>query len=460
MKTYSFTFVFIGLLAAMLTFNAPIAAQSKSEQVRRLKAKATEAEKLKNHREAADAYAQILVLTPNDADAHYRKGFAHYTLKEWEPAANDFTLALNKGFKPPLRIYEVRHLVYFELKNYDAAMADVNKGLEIAPTGINFLTAAGQINLDRKSYPEALAAFQKAALAAPNNADLHYYMAQVHFAAGDSKAQAAAAEAALAKGTRFPGEAFNLLGDANQKLRNIPGAIDAYQKAVNVKPDLYQVYRNLAEIFRGENRFADAISILKRGQDAFPSDGNLYTDLSLLYGLADRSEDAVQAGLAGTSLLPQQPAAYTHLCRAYNDVGKYQSAVIACNAALRLKPGDGETLFYLGRAFNLLGKEAEATKFYSQAVSGLMKNTVKNPASSESWYLLGNAYFTVDQLDKAIEAYLRSLELSPKFANARYNLGIIYTRKKQKGSAVEQYDRLVSLDAGLAEKLRKEIDRM
>ena len=39
------------------------------------------------------------------------------------------------------------------------------------------------------------------------------------------------------------------LGDARQKQRNAIGAIDAYQKAINAKPDLYQAYRNLAEAY-------------------------------------------------------------------------------------------------------------------------------------------------------------------------------------------------------------------
>lgn len=460
MKRNSFAVIFFKLSMVTLLFAVPLTAQSKRDQVRKLKDKAAAAEKLKNYREAADAYAQILALTPNDADAHYRKGFAHYSLKENDQAVSDFSLALTKGYKPQLNIYKVRYFVYLDQKNYDAALADIQKGLAIAPNDLDLLSAVGEINFDRKAYPQALAAFQKASLAAPNNADLYYNIARVYFATGDSKSQVGAAESALAKGTRFPGESYYLLAEANHKLRNIPAAIDAYQRAINSKPETYQLYRTLADIFRSENRFTEAISISKKAQILFLNDGNLYTDLSLFYSLADRPQDAVDAGKAAVLILPNQPAGHTNLCRAYNETKSYSQAISACNEALRLKPGDGETLFYLGRAYNLSGKTVEATKFYAQAVTGLLENVKNDPASSESWYLLGNAYFTDNQRDKALEAYIKCLEISPKFAKARYNLGIIYTLTKQKPAAVEQYDRLVALDARLAQKLREEIDRM
>src|SRR5205814_8500967 len=109
------------------------------------------------------------------------------------------------------------------------------------------------------AFPAALEAFQKAAKLDPNDADVHYNMARAYFALGDTKGQAASAGLALAKGTQFPGDAFYLSADANQKLGNYPAAIDAYKKALGVKPDIYQAYINLAEIYRNENRFDDAI---------------------------------------------------------------------------------------------------------------------------------------------------------------------------------------------------------
>lgn len=422
---------------------------------------ATKAFQQKNYREAADGYGKALVLVPTDPEGYYRKGYAHFNLKEHDAAVKDFTTALSQGFKPPLDIYRVRHYILLEQKNYDAALADVQKGLETVPNDVSLLAAAGEIYFEKKAYNEALEALKKGAAASTqNNADFYYNMARVYKATGDSAAQAGAAETALAKGTRFPGEAFFLLGEAHRNLQNFPAAINAFQRAIGVKGDVYQAYRILSELLRAENRYNDAIETSKRGLIAFPNDGSFYSDLSLYYSLAERHTDAVAAGRAAVGISPNESSGYTNLCRAYNETKEYALAIGTCNTALRLKPNDGETLFYLGRAHNLSGNGVEASKLYARAVTGLLDQVAKDPKSSESWYLLGNAYFSDNQRDKAVDAYLKCLEISPKFAKARYNLGVIYTLKKNKAGAVEQYDRLASLDTRLAEKLRAEIDRM
>ncbi len=457
----SFYIAFLRCLVVLIIIAAPLAAQKKDKDLaKKLNEQADKAVTAKNFREAIDLYTKSLAIQPTNNNAHYRKGFAHFSVKEYDQAVQEFTLALNQGFKPPLEIYRVRYYIYFEQNNYDAALADIQKGLQLAPNDINFLSAVGEINYARKSYSEALAAFQKASVAAPTNADIFYNLARVYFAMGNTKGQAEAAASALAKGTRFPGETFYLLADANQKLNNTAGAIDAYQRAISSKPELYQAYRNLAELFHRENRANDAILILKQGQKQFANDGNLYTDISMFYSLADRPKDAVDAARAGVSILPNDARPYTNLCRAYNDTKDFNGAVSACNSALRLNPGDGETYFYLGRAYDQAGKTVEATRFYTQAVTGLVDYTNKNPDSYELWYLLGNAYFTDNQRDKAITAYQKCLALSPKFKKARYNLGIIYTRQKNKAAALEQQAALVPLDAKLADALKAEIDKM
>lgn len=449
------------LLVAFVLGVTSLAAQSRKDrdQAKKFQGDADKAIAAKNYREAADLYGKSVALVPNNNYAHYRKGFAHFSLKEYEQAINDFTLALTQGFKP-LDIYRIRYFIYFEQGNFDAALADIQKGLALAPTDLNFLNAVGEINYAKKSYSEALTAFQKASALAPNNGDIYYNIARVYFGLNDAKGQAEAAQTALTKGTRFPAESYYLLGDGSQKLKQIPAALDAYQKALGVKPNMYQVYQNLSDLYKSESRFGEAIDTLKKGLTQFALDGNFYTELGLLYSLDGRFQDAVAAAKSGVQLLPNEASGYTNLCRAYNETKEYNLAVSACNSSLRIRPGDGETYFYLGNAYALMDRGADATRAYSNAVKGLVDATSKNPGQSDVWYLLGNAYFADKQFDKAIEAYLKCLEISPKFLKARANLGISYTRKRNKAAATEQYNLLLAADQALAARVKAEIDKM
>lgn len=498
MKRIGSILVLVFAATALLAPSIGAQTRQQRERAKNLQDAGDKALQQKKYREAIDKYTESLGVIANNAYAHFWKGTAYYYL--WQEgerivrdleaqrrnetnsirqanlttqidaqrtanqqavkeALSELTIALSQGFRA-LEVHRLRAFIYYETKYYDAALDEIKRGLVYAPKDLQFLKGLGEVQLARRAYPEALAALKNAEQVAPNDADILYNLARVHAALKDVKAQQAAAEAALAKGTRFPGDAYYLLGDAHRKQRNAAGAIDALQKAIAAKPDLYQAYRDLADVFRNENRFADAIDISKKGLLAFPSDGGFYTDLSLYYSLADRPEDAVAAGRSAIMLLPNQYTGYTNLCRAYNETRQYDLAITTCNNALRLQPGDGETYFYLGRAVNLTGKTTEATRYYGLAVKGLLEHVQKFPEASDGWYLLGNAYFADNQRDKAIEAFLKCLDLAPKFAKARYNLGIVYTRKNNKPGAQEQYSQLLALDTRLAQALKTEIDKM
>jgi tetratricopeptide (TPR) repeat protein len=447
---------------AVMVLSLAVPGQNKRdrERARALAMQADAAYKAKNYREAADKYAQVIAILPNSPTAHYAKGFAHLDLQEYDSALSEFSAAMNKGFKPIVEIHKVKAYVYNEQKNYEAAAVELEKAVAIMPKNVGFLKDLAGAHINRRAFPQALDVLNRAARLAPQDADISYTMARLYFEKGDFGNQRTSAETALARGTRFPGEAYFLLGDACRKQNNRQCAIDAFQKAATAKPDNLQTYRILGEIYQDENRFTDAINILKQGLKAFPSNGYLYTDLARYYSFADRPEEAIQAARSGIQLLPREYAAYTNLCRAYNDTKAYDLAVKECNTALQLKPGDGETYFYLGNASVGLGKTVEANRLYTRAVAGLEELTQRSPGSSENWYLLGNAYFADRQIEKAVQAYTRALAISPKFLKARYNLGIAQTRRKNRAGAMEQYDLILPSDAALAGRLKAEIDKM
>lgn len=450
------------LLIAVLFFAAvEVSAQSKKD-IRKATQLAQEGDnsfQRKDYRGAISKYAESIVIMPNNAKAHFWKGYAHYYLKENGQAMTELDLALSKGFSP-LEIYKLRWFLHYDNKNLDAALADIKQGLQLEPNNLMFLVGLAEISDTKGQYKESLDAYQRAVLIEPNNAELYYNIARVQFNLNNAQGQAAAAEEAIKRNTRFLGESYYLLGDAYQKLKRPNEAGDAYARAISAKPDIYQAYRNLAEIYRSESKFNDAIDVLKKAKNQFPNDGNIYTDLSWYYSLADRNDEAIQAAKAGIQLLPKQQLAYTNLCRAYNDAKQYQLAISACNEALRITPNDGETNFYLGRAYDFLDKPAEATKYYDRAVTGLVEFTRNNPDYSDGYYLLGNAYHADNQRDKAIEAYTKCLQLNPRFGKARFNLGYMYVLKKNKSAAMEQYNSLLSMDQNLAAKLKAEIDKL
>jgi tetratricopeptide (TPR) repeat protein len=460
--------VFIGLAAAsfaismMLCLAMPLAAQSKKDvkKAKQTADKAAASFVKRDYRAAIDGYTQAVALDPGNVDYRFWKGVAHHYLNENALALTELNYAMEKGFKKPVELYRIRWRANYAEKNFDAALSDIQSGLALDPNNLEFLQGLGDISYARTNYRDAIDAYQKVVLKNPANvAELYMNIARSQASVGDAAGQIAAATEAIKRGTQSLGEAHMIIGDGYRKQKNADEAISSYLKAITAKPDIYSAYENLSEVYRDQNRYTEAIDISRKALRLFPNDGQIYTHLSWLYSLADRNEEAIQAAQAGIQFLPDRYMAYTNLCRAYNDAKRPEMAIRECNNALKRNPGDGETFFYLARAYDLAGKPDEATKYYKQAVAGLVELTTKKPDSANGFYLLGNAYFADNQRERAIEAYEKCLALSPRFVKARYNIAIIQLRQRNKTAALEQYNRLREMDPELAGKLKVEIDK-
>lgn len=440
-----------------------INAQNKKDlkRARKLTDDGNKAFNQKNYKVAIDNYAQAIVIAPNQAEPHFWKGYAHYYLKEYDTALSEINRAEDLNFNKPVEIYKIRWFLNYDKKNYDEAFEDVQKGLEVEPANLTLLVASGDVNRAKGNYQEALTAYKRALQMKPNNSgDLYYFIGLTNFNLNNAKEQGGYASEAIKFGTKYVAESYTLIGDAFQKEKKYPEAIEAYLRSLTANEKNYAVHRSLADLYRSQNRFTDAIAISKKALKLFPNDGNIYTDLSWYYSLANLDDEAIQAAQAGIRLLPDQSLAYTNLCRAQNDKKDFKESINSCNKALKISPNDGETNFYLGFAHSSTGKVAEAAKYYKKAIIGLIEFTKQNPEYSDGFYLLGNAYFSDSQPQKAIEAYRRCLEISPLFSRARYNLGLIYVSKDEKNLALEQYNALLNLDKELSGKLKTQIDKM
>lgn len=448
------------MLAAFISLPTEAFGQKKTQakQTAKLVAEGDAVFQQKDYHAAVDKYAQAITLTPNLPKAHFWKGNAHLQLNEYDQAVLELDAAQVQGYKP-LDVYKARWLAHYGLKNYDLALQDAEKALQLDPKNSDFTLAVGEIQLAKNLFQDALDTFQKYIVVNPNNADAYYYIASAYAGLGNVEPQKAAANEAIKKNTKYLGEAYFLIAEASRKDKNNAQSIEFYQKTISAKPGIYAAYHNLSDVYRRQNRLNEAIEVTKRGLLAFPDDGNFYVDLGRYYSLAARNFEAIPSAQQAVKLLPEQFSGYTILCRAYYETKQYQPALNSCNSSLKINPADGETNVYLGFTYLSLNKEDVAKDYFRKAVNGMLEFTKANPDYFDGFYLLGNAYYYVEQPQKAIEAYLKTLELNPDFTKARFNLGLAYFVGGNLPAAREQYNILLKTNKDLAQKLKMTIDK-
>ena len=460
-KKVIFSFaVVVGLSFALMSpgvFAQPKQDGKVIQQARKLSDEGDKFFRQKNYRLAIERYQRASTLVPNFPHATFYKGYSHYNLQQFDQALESFNLALSQGYTP-IEVYKVRWFVYYQLKDFDNSLKDIQEVLKIDTTNGALMITEGDIYQSKNMDREAVAAYENASKVLPENGDLYYSTAFSYAKLTEYPSAGIAALKAIQKNTRFLGESWYLVGLGLQSERKFTEAAEAYEKSISAKPEIADSSINLANIYQIQNRYEDALNVLKKATEFNAENGTIYINMSWLYSLTDRNMDSVAAGKKAIALLPDNPMGYTNLCRAYNDLKEYDLAVEKCLSALRLDPDDGETHSYLARAYAFQKRTELSNTHYKKAIPGLVKYTRQNPDYPEGFYLLGNAYLAGADFANAIGEYKKSLNLNPKFTKALFNLGYAYVLRNDRASARLQYNELLKIDPSLAKRLLDEIN--
>ncbi|GEM_PF-2413614 len=178
--------------------------------------------------------------------------------------------------------------------------------------------------------------------------------------------------------------------------------------AVRLKPDFYQGYCLLGDIYTYRENFKKAINYYQR---------------ALLYK-------------------PDDPEIHSNLGVAYMKAEDYEKAKVAFNAALNIDPRCLSALYNFGNLFFALGDYENSIAYYKRA----SRLDGKNPSII---YNLANAYYKKGELLKAEKKFIEAIRIDANNAFAWYNLGIVYRDRGEKEKAVKALERAISLNPNL-----------
>jgi hypothetical protein len=126
--------------------------------------------------------------------------------------------------------------------------------------------------------------------------------------------------------------------------------------------------------------------------------------------------------------------------------GNLRGAVESYLQSITLEPGSAEVFLNLGHAYLKLEKDRDAIKAFKESVK-------LNPEVAETHYGLGFASFRSRKYKEAADAFRKATEISPKMAKAHYGLALAYQETGYTHGLMAEYRLLERLDSSLAKKL-------
>ena len=226
---------------------------------------------------------------------------------------------------------------------------------------------------------------------------------------------------------------WNILGASTAQIGMLDEAIDAYKKAISLKPDYAEAYSNLGVTLKDQGKLDEAIEAYNKALSLKSDYAEAYSNLGVTLKDQGKLDEAIEAYKKSISLKPDYAEAYSNMGVALKDQGKMDEAIEAHKKSISLKPDYADTYYNMGNALKDQGKLDEAIEAYKKTI--LIK-----PDHAIAYNNMGGAFQYQGKLDGAIEAYNKSISLKLDYAEAHQNLGYALLSSGRLQEGLDEYE--------------------
>jgi tetratricopeptide (TPR) repeat protein len=236
------------------------------------------------------------------------------------------------------------------------------------------------------------------------------------------------------KNSKLANEAISA-GISNEKNGEYKKAIEAFKKAVSIKPNCAEAYYYLGITFNNNDENDSAITAFLNAISFKAEYAEAHNWLGLSYANKGKNEIAkVQYKMA----LSINPDFFEALGNLYKIDYKYDSAIIFYNKAISIRPDCAEIYNWMGNSYSSMDKEDEAISAYQKAI------TIK-PGYVKVYRNIGQSYFYKKDYERAIDAFKKSISIKSDDEYAYYLMAISYYYKKEFDTAISTYQKAISI---------------
>jgi predicted TPR repeat methyltransferase len=206
---------------------------------------------------------------------------------------------------------------------------------------------------------------------------------------------------------------LNNLGTIYFKQNNLSEAIDAYQRAIAIKPDYVDAYYNLGLALTKNNLLENASTVYQKLLAISPAHDAARFHLACLYMRTEKIDQALTELLIVEAAQPYHFETQTNLATCYLKKGALNEAKQHYSNALKLIPEDTQILFNLGVINMQQGLIDHAIQYYQRTLQ-------VNPDLFEAHNNLGVAFLAKQYPDFALSHFKEALRLQPENKSIAY----------------------------------------
>lgn len=246
--------------------------------------------------------------TVQDSRAYNKRGLAYVSTRNYEQAIIDYTKAieLDPNFAEAFNNRSTAHLL---MVNYGQAVADCTAALELAPDFVAAYVNRGIAFTGLRDYTQALADYGQALELDPQNVYAYYNRGNTYIWMSEYKEAVTNYSQAIALDSEFVA-AYANRGVAHNELKNFELALADFSQAIDLNPDYVYAYYDRANLYREMGEHEKAITDYSKVIELNPEHRYAYEnrgDSFAAIGNADQaSEDYTRLIIHTTAINPKR----------------------------------------------------------------------------------------------------------------------------------------------------------
>ncbi|MBI5598274.1 MAG: tetratricopeptide repeat protein [Deltaproteobacteria bacterium] len=189
---------------------------------------------------------------------------------------------------------------------------------------------------------------------------------------------------------------------------------------------------NLGIVLAMEGRLDEAIEEFQTAVRLKPDLAEGHTGLGLAYYQKGRLDRAIEEYEIALGIRPDNAEGHYNLGVAFEDSAVPDKAAEHYRLALRLRPDYIEARHNLGTAYAKAGRPSEAIEEFQRVLALDAGHAIARANLAEAHYDLGNIYYREGRLDEAVKEFKTALVLKPGHAGALKRLEGIGARGKRR----------------------------
>jgi tetratricopeptide (TPR) repeat protein len=237
----------------------------------------------------------------------------------------------------------------------------------------------------------------------------------------------------------FEPELYYGLGDSFDKRGRTQEGIDAYLKAVSLRPQYVEAHHNLGLLLVKQQRLDEAITHYRSALEADPNNAGPHEDLGMALFRQGKTEEAIEHYQKAIQIEPEKASVYDNLGTAYFSLRKAPEALEHYSRAVELDPDDPVARNNLGNVFALQGQLDKAVEQYERSLE-------LKPGDPETLNNLANALAHLGRFDEAVARYTEALQVAPDDPGIYCNLGLCLQRQGRPDEAIQAFSKALEID--------------